>query len=94
MLKRDITLDAIRVFAVFSVISVHYFLHSGFYNTPVMGTRMFIMITFRQFFMICVPLFMILTGYLMSQKVLNKKYYCGIKKTLYICIGEYCVYYF
>ena len=86
MLKRDITLDAIRVFAVFSVISVHYFLHSGFYNTPVMGTRMFIMITFRQFFMICVPLFMILTGYLMSKKVLNKKYYCGIKKTLSIYV--------
>lgn len=86
MLKRDVTLDAIRVFAVFSVISVHYFLHSGFYNTPVIGIRMFIMITIRQFFMICVPLFMILTGYLMSQKELNKKYYSGIKKTLSVYV--------
>lgn len=32
--------------------------------------------------MVCVPLFIMLTGYLMCQKELNKKYYKGIIKTL------------
>ena len=36
--------------------------------------------------MICVPLFLLLTGYLMSQKTLSAKYYQGIQKTLAIYV--------
>ena len=36
--------------------------------------------------MISVPLFLLLTGYLMRKKELSKKYYSGIKKTLSIYI--------
>lgn len=93
MSQRNTSLDAIRVFAVFTVISVHYFLNCGFYNAPVIGKRMMIMTIARQFFMICVPLFIMLTGYLMSSKKLNKRYYLGIKKTLftYIMASIICV---
>lgn len=31
--------------------------------------------------MICVPLFLILTGFLMNKKVVSRKYYSGLKKT-------------
>lgn len=86
MRQRDLRLDMIRIFALFSVISVHFFLNNGFYEQPVIGTRMLIMCIMRCFFMICVPLFMMLTGYLMSNKTLSKKYYFGITKTIVIYI--------
>ena len=75
MKKRNINIDLIKCIAVFSVISVHFFLNTNFYNTPVVGNKMYIAVFFRTLFMICVPLFIITTGYLMKNKELNKKYY-------------------
>lgn len=63
--KRDIGLDITRIFAFISVVSVHFFLNSGFYNEPVLGRRMYLMSIVRTLCMVCVPLFVILTGYLM-----------------------------
>lgn len=83
---RDSSLDIIRIAAVFSVISVHFFLHNGFYSETVQGFPMLIAVTMRTLFSICVPLFMILTGYLMSKKELSKKYYSGITKTLVVFV--------
>ncbi len=82
--ERNISLDLIRSIAVISVISVHFFLNSGFYMTPLSGKLMFISTVMRTAFMVCVPLFLLLTGYLMNKKELSKKYYGGIKKTLFI----------
>lgn len=72
MKKRNINLDIIRSIAVFSVLSVHFFLNNGFYTEIIKGKRMFVMFTMRTAFMICVPLFAILTGYLMNKKILSK----------------------
>lgn len=80
--KRDSSLDITRIVALFSVISVHFFLNNGYYNQPMLGKRMCIMTIMRTGFMICVPLFLMLTGYLMNQKTLSPKYYKGIIKTL------------
>lgn len=66
--KRNINLDLTRCAAVFSVVAVHFFLNSGFYDTPMVGARMFLSTIFRTMFMVCVPLFLLLTGYLMSGK--------------------------
>lgn len=82
--NRDLRLDVIRLFAFFCVVSVHFFLNSNFYKTDVYGLKMFIMIIARSFFIICVPLFIMLTGYLMNKKELSKKYYKGIIKILII----------
>ena len=57
---RDSSLDIIRIAAVFSVISVHFILHNGFYSETVQGFPMLIAVTMRTLFSICVPLFMIL----------------------------------
>ena len=76
--RRDSSLDIIRIVAAFTVLSVHFFLHNGFYSEIVSidkGPQMFIMVQMRTLFGVCVPLFMILTGYLMSQKTLSKAYY-------------------
>ena len=51
-----------------SVLSVHFFLNNGFYDTPVEGERMYIMTAMRTLFMVCVPLFLLLTGYLSSSQ--------------------------
>ncbi len=82
--KRDLKLDYIRIFSLFCVISVHFFLNSGYYQEKMNGIAMIIMTTVRSFFIICVPMFIVLTGYLMNRKELSKSYYKGIKRTLII----------
>lgn len=47
---------------------------------------MYGLVTLRTAFMVCVPLFIILTGYLMSKKELCRKYYKGIVKTISIYV--------
>ncbi len=84
--NRNSALDIIRIVAVFTVISVHFFLYNGFYSYPVEGFKMYITVVFRSFLSVCVPLFIILTGYLMSNKTLSKKYYSGIVKTVLVFI--------
>lgn len=84
--SRNSDLDIIRIVAVFTVVSVHFFLHNGFYSQTVQGTEMYIMVLMRTLFSVCVPLFMLLTGYLMSHKTLSKKYYAGIAHTLIIFV--------
>lgn len=84
--QRNVNVDIIRCVAVFSVISVHFFLNNGFYQETVQGKRMYVMVLMRTAFMVCVPLFMMLTGYLMCGKELSVKYYRGIRKTLCIYV--------
>lgn len=94
-LKRNLNLDLIRSIAVFSVLSVHFFLNNGFYEYPVDGGRMYMMVAMRTFFMICVPLFLILTGYLMNKKKLSIEYFSGggIRKTyiIYLIASICCI---
>ena len=93
--KRDSALDITRIVALFSVISVHFFLNNGFYQEPMLGGRMCLMTIMRTGFMVCVPLFLMLTGYLMNKKTLSAKYYKGITKTLgiYLLSSAACLIY-
>ena len=70
--RRSSALDITRIVALFTVISVHFFLNNGFYSEPMFGKRMLVMTVMRSAFMICVPLFIMLTGYLMSRKSLSR----------------------
>ena len=65
-MKRDTGLDVCRITAFIFVPCVHFFLNSGFYEQSVYGWRMFIMVILRTLFTVCVPMFMLLTGYLLS----------------------------
>ncbi len=93
--KRNSALDITRIFAMFSVISIHFFLNNGFYHEVVNGKRMFVMTTMRTAFTVCVPLFILLTGCLMCKKTLSKSYYRGIVKTLgiYVIASIACIIY-
>ena len=66
--QRNIGLDLTRILAFLSVIGVHFFLNTDFYKIPLMGKRMLALATLRTSFMVCVPLFLLLTGYLVSGK--------------------------
>lgn len=93
--NRNSTLDIVRIASVLLVMMVHFFLYTGFYSEPMVGFRMFIMCFMRTFFSTCVPMFIILSGYLMSKKTVSKKHYFGISKTLitYVVAGIACVVY-
>lgn len=92
---RSFALDLVRVAATFSVISVHFLLNSGFYDQPMLGKKMFVMCLIRTFFSCCVPLFLVLTGWLMCRKKLEPRFYFGLSNTLvtYVLAGCACVFY-
>lgn len=84
--QRNYTLDLIRIIATLLIVSVHFFLNIKFYDQTVTGPLMYLMTVLRTTFMACVPMFLMLTGYLMNKKELSLKYYKGIIKTIIIYI--------
>ena len=74
-LQRNSGLDIIKAAAVFFVISVHFFLNTHFYRTPLVESEMALQTFMRMAFLICVPLFLILTGYLQANKQPKKDYF-------------------
>ena len=82
--KKIIGLDIIRVIAVISVLCVHFFLNTKYYQTSINGIGMKLQYIVRNIFMICVPLFIILTGYLNKKKEYNKEFFKGLIEVLII----------
>lgn len=82
---RNPELDLIRVFAFFCVVSVHFFLHTGYDDIPILGGRMYVATLIRAFAFPCVPLFLMLSGYLMNRRTPTRQYY----RKLIRIIGEY-----
>lgn len=75
--KRNINIDIIKVVSLLLVIGVHFFLYTGYYSINYTITNS-IFIVLRNICMACVPLFIIVTGYLNRNKVWSKKYYLNI----------------
>ena len=93
--SRNPSMDILRIVAVLCVISIHFFYHSGFYYTTIDNPAMYFATVLRTLFSVCVPLFMILSGYLLCNKTLKKGYYSGIRKTIivYILVAVACIIY-
>lgn len=87
--KRVFGLDILRFIAILFVIAVHSFLYDGFYNTSIEGVSMYLLLFFRNTTFLCVPLFMILTGFLKKNEIVDAKYYKKIKYviTSYIIVS-------
>lgn len=81
---RNPAMDVVRIVACFFVVSIHFFLYSGFYAETISSGRMYVAVCMRVVFMCCVPLFITLSGYLMCNKKLNAKYYTRIGKTYFV----------
>lgn len=86
--QRNMSIDIIKCLAIFSVIGVHFILNTV--NDIVIQSNLDIAIflAYRQFFIVCVPLFMLTTGYLNIKKEPTKKYY----KRFYSILGIYFFY--
>lgn len=81
--QRICGLDLIRVCAIFFVIAGHFFsLNTPFKNVPFTGFSMFIQGMMNSVFMVGVPLFIMLTGYLNINKTPTKKYYKNMIRVL------------
>lgn len=74
-LLRQSGLDIIKALAVFFVLAVHFFYNTHFYRTPLAGTDMGLQTFMRMTFLMCVPLFLILTGYLQANKEPRKGHF-------------------
>lgn len=81
--NRSLNCDILRIMAFLFVLAVHSLSYIGFYSETTTGPTMLILNIVRCLFITCVPLFLVLTGYLMSKKELTKDY---IKKLSRIII--------
>ncbi len=68
-------MDLLRIWAMFSVLALHFFLYSDFYVLPAKGVPMLIATVFRTLFYQCVPLFLMMTGALKRNAVFGKEHY-------------------
>ena len=71
--NRNPAMDILRIVAVLCVISIHFFYHTGYYNTTADNVPMYFATVLRTLFSVCVPLFMILSGFLLCNKTLKKR---------------------
>lgn len=92
MKERNFNLDLIRFAAIFSVIAIHFIRNIGFYAVNITGFSLSLAVFFRTVLEICVPLFLLLTGYLMNKKQLSKKYYLGIVKVIFVFFSAKIIY--
>ena len=78
--------DAVRCAASVFVIAVHFFVNTGYYDLPLRGEVMALCTWLRMMLMVCVPLFMMLTGYLSSGRTVREGWLHGLWRTLSVWI--------
>lgn len=83
--QRLFGLEIVRCFAIFSVIAGHFFsLHTNFRYEIFAGPSMFLQASVAPVFYSCgVPFFLLLTGYLNSNRKIEKTYFRKIWKVLF-----------
>lgn len=82
--ERNIGIDIVKSIAIVSVVGVHFFLNTKFYRVGLNNINLFIQTVIQQIFLICIPLFIMSTGYLNNNTEINKKYFKKILPVLYV----------
>lgn len=90
---RNINLDIIRAVALLFTISRHSVNNTGLYYLSVSNARSFLSAVLALLFTSCVPMFLMLTGYLCNRKKLSKRYYLGYLRILeiYLICSFFCI---
>lgn len=78
MKERKTGLDIIKALATLCVVLVHFFMSCGYYQTPIVSYKMYVMTFVRWGGMIAVPLFLMSTGYFKAGKKINKTHYMSL----------------
>lgn len=91
---RNKNIDLIKSIASFFVILVHFFLNTGFYNLKTINNIVTVSFILKNIAVVCVPLFLLVTGYLMNEKKVSKKYYFNILISIltYLFISLLCLF--
>lgn len=76
--QREFGADLIRVIAVLMLLVLHFYLRNGFYYKEIRDGWGFLAICVRFIVYCCVPIFMVLTGYLKCGKPWTLTYYRSI----------------
>ncbi len=96
--EREAGVDLFRILGLLFVNGLHAFLYNGFYYEAQEGAAMWLANSFRWLFFGCNGMFMLLTGYLKTNKPWGKSYYKGLLTVLvgYVltCVISYPVRYF
>lgn len=90
---RSAGIDLIKTLAIIFVVCVHFSLNTQYYSASITDLNMYIQTFLRWIFVVCVPLFLISTGYLNHNKTPSKSYYIKILRVLipYVVISIVCV---
>ena len=82
---RDINIDIVKTVAIISVICIHFFAYIATYGADTkLGNTIWLELILTQVFTVCVPLFLLSTGYLMNKKYPSLSYYKKIFGVLFI----------
>ncbi len=87
---RDINLDLVRCAALLMVPIMHSLDHTGLYEQLLYSWPDRLMIAVKTLFTCCIPLYVMLSGYLNNKKRLSARYYLGLIRivvTYLICGG-------
>ena len=84
--SRNAAMDILRCLALLGVVSLHFFKHSGYYYKIVVGARMYLLTILRSASMVSVPLFLMLSGYLLKNRQPTRQYYCKLVRTVGIYV--------
>lgn len=77
-------IDILKIIAVCLVLAVHFFLNTNYYGAENSGISMKIQTIIRNFCMICVPLFIMITGFLNKKTEYNKSFFKGLINILIV----------
>ncbi|MGL5313600.1 MAG: acyltransferase [Peptostreptococcaceae bacterium] len=82
--KRDVGIDIVKSIAILSVVGVHFFLNTRFYRVELDNFNLFIQTIIQQICLICIPLFVMSTGYLNNSISIDKKYFKKLLPIIYL----------
>ena len=86
-------IDLLKIFAIFSVVCVHFSYHTEYYSTPIETWNMLLQSWLRWIFYTGVPIFIMCTGYLNAGKKPSWAYYKKLLRVLvpYTVISVICL---
>ena len=80
--KRNLNLDLIRAFAVLFTVGMHFMDNSGIYDMEIRGALPIATAMLRMLFSTCVPMFLMLSGFLCHGRTLSRRYYLSVLRIL------------
>ena len=84
--KRYPALDAIRLCALSMIPALHFFLNTGFYEAAPGGPKYWLALLIRTGLTVTVPLFIMMSGYLLCENTPRAGWWRGLRKILLIYV--------